>query len=985
MQRWWHLAIRNWWVDRGPALATLVAVGLGVAVVVMMTTFYESAVRAVREEILTRWLGRAHLTVAPPGAHWGQLEASLADDLAKLDGVAVTTAKLIRRSIARRLPEEPLPPGSRPRTVDLIGVDAATIATFLSLPNLRGRMIEPGQRGVAVIERPLADELGVDLGGSVFVAPYDPAAATELKIVGIFDSQRIAEFQQPMVIAALLDAQQIHWRPGLATLIDLQLTDSSRDSLRAGEQRVREYLRARGLPYEVSSAATRLGQLEEAERITRLLVTLVAAVTLMSGFFIMLTTLSASFYKQARTLGVMRCIGFTRGQLARLVMVYSTPPTVAGALLGVPLGWLFVQVAQWLGQSRRFSTEGQAIEPIRLAVEGLSSWGLSVAFLCVAAVWLLAMGILMIQVCSVTPLRAAAPEARAARRAPVIGALALGVALIAVHEWMIGGGMNPAYWLRPVTLFTGLVTLGGGFILIAPAVVWTLGSACASVTGRILGLRPALARDQFGRSPWLAGGVCWVLMAGLSLIVYVAVRAEGVFVFWDFPSRLPEAFVWTQDYITSADAQRAAALPGVGEVSLTTDVDCEIDVVRSSGPGANALLTFLFSKLTRPVFVAGDVDTFLQLAKLGFSESDTDEVRDKLMRGGYVLVPPQTARSKGLRKGDRVRITIDRRSAEFEVADIVESPALDLAVNFFGAESYMQFAASSAVLGTREDLQRCFGVDSVAMIMCNLDLKAVNTPKVFTEAAPPPRGDMREAARRALQFGVDLPEERDAIRAVEERLRSWLEGPADAAPPDEAVPLLERFVRAASYAGARWADASPEDRWMMFRERLVLFKIAYEIGRRDAIVGSTVRLRQALHRDIRRGMALVTWAPSFALLVASLGIANLMLVRVTMRARAIATLRAIGMTRGQTIRLILAEAVALGLLGSIMGVGLGFYLARSANEAVYQVTAIRVPWVIPWPTLALAVLVTVSVCILAGIRPARVAARDNVLAALQVE
>lgn len=978
MRRWWQLGMRNWSADRGPAIASVIAVALGVAIVVAITTFYESALVLVRRDLVVRWLGQAHLSVAPPGAHWGQLQASFADELAGLDNVAHVTARLMRRVVA--IPAGGVTdPEHRLQWVELIGIDPATVGPFLTVPNLEGRMLQPGDHDAIVLEKQLADELRVALGGTVDLASYDTAPPTTFTIVGVFDSRRLADFQQPIAYASITDVQTLKNQPGVATLIDVQLHDASQPAIRRAEAAARELLSAKGLPYEVSTAATRLGQLEEAERITRLMVVMAAAVALLAAFFIMLTTMSAALYRQGRTLGVMRCIGFTRAQLAGLVAVQITPPTMLGAALGVPLGWTLVKLGLWFAGNIKF--EGQSTEAFD---QPLSRWGLLIAFISVGIVWVLCLSLLMVQVCAVTPLRAALPEAKPTRKKYLVLACGAGLALIGVHEYLLHGGMNPAYWLRADGLFVGLMTLGFGFVLIAPMVVWLLGSACASIAGPLTMLRPALARDQFGKAPWLSAGVCWVLMAGLSLIVYTAVRAEGVLVFWDFPSRLPEAFVWTHDHVTYEAVERASRIPGVGKISVTSDVDCKLEPVRADASKENSLLTALFEKLTRPVFVAGDVDTFLQLAKLGFAESDTEEVRAKLHAGGYVLVPPQTSRSKGLRKGDRVRVTIGALSHEFEVADVVESPALDLAVNFFGAENYMQFAAASAVLGTREDLVRFFKIDRVAMMMCNLEISEAPAPPFFSAAKEPDQPTLEEAGRRLLEWLPIMPEAQATFGEFEPAVRDWLEGRTPL-PPMGAEAFLEHCRRALGYVERRWENRTPQDRWDGFRERLVLLHIAYAIDRPDAIVGSITRMREMLQRDVRRGVRLVTWAPSFALVIASLGIGNLMMVRVAMRAKAIAMLRAIGMTRGQTLRLVLAEAVTLGLLGSIMGLALGFYSARSANLISSNMAGLTVPWVIPWDTIALAVGVTVAVCLLAGLKPARRAARDNVLAALGVE
>ena len=65
MLRWLHLATRNWRVRPGRAIAVVLSVALGVATVVMVTGFYETAQRMITDEVVANWVGTAHLSVEP--------------------------------------------------------------------------------------------------------------------------------------------------------------------------------------------------------------------------------------------------------------------------------------------------------------------------------------------------------------------------------------------------------------------------------------------------------------------------------------------------------------------------------------------------------------------------------------------------------------------------------------------------------------------------------------------------------------------------------------------------------------------------------------------------------------------------------------------------------------------------------------------------------------------------------------------------------
>ena len=94
MHRTWQLITRNWSASVGRTLASIISVALGVATVVVVTSFYETARRAIEREVVTHWLGNAHLSIHPLGAHWGSLDAALAEPIRQLDNVLHVSARL---------------------------------------------------------------------------------------------------------------------------------------------------------------------------------------------------------------------------------------------------------------------------------------------------------------------------------------------------------------------------------------------------------------------------------------------------------------------------------------------------------------------------------------------------------------------------------------------------------------------------------------------------------------------------------------------------------------------------------------------------------------------------------------------------------------------------------------------------------------------------------------------------------------------------
>ena len=129
---------------------------------------------------------------------------------------------------------------------------------------------------------------------------------------------------------------------------------------------------------------------------------------------------------------------------------------------------------------------------------------------------------------------------------------------------------------------------------------------------------------------------------------------------------------------------------------------------------------------------------------------------------------------------------------------------------------------------------------------------------------------------------------------------------------------------------------------------------------------------------------------SLALTVASLGIINTLAMAILERRREIGVLKALGAADRDVQRLFFAEAGAMGLVGGIAGVFLGWLIGKTLTFGlnVYlarqQLPAIDLSSVTWWMVL-LAIAISVLVSLVAGIYPASRAARLDPVEALRYE
>ena len=327
MRHWSRLATRNWRARKVRTCGAVFAVALGTAAVVWVLCCHES----VRQSALAwsgSYVGKSHISVTSMLGKHDQIPQRLARQLAEIKNVAVVNPQLwLRRSC------QPISLAELAATrdtlrwsyltpeVDLQGINPDSELQIRSYPLTAGRMLAESDGFACVIEEGFARQHGVGLGDCLLVWDQSEDQPYELEIVGLFDPPRVGKIQKPLALLPLGILQRITLKFALISDIDVMLAQADRARVRQAAGAIRLKAMRTAPNARVRSAEARMKQVEIAQNNQRLVLVMLGCVAMLTALFIILSTLSMGLVERVRQLGLLRCIGMTRAQLALLVLI----------------------------------------------------------------------------------------------------------------------------------------------------------------------------------------------------------------------------------------------------------------------------------------------------------------------------------------------------------------------------------------------------------------------------------------------------------------------------------------------------------------------------------------------------------------------------------------------------------------------------------------------------------------------------------------
>ncbi len=482
--RW--LLLRRLAREHGRTLLTVLGVALGVAVFVSIRLANHSAMASFADTV-DAVTGRANLTVESASDGFAEsLYVRLARD-PRIEAAAPVVQVSALAKPGGPGPAGPLPTGDRGawrESMLFLGIDPFVEAPFDRFGALAGG--DGRYRGPVALAgalRLLTEPRTVAVTGAF-------AARTGLRVddtLSVLVSGRPVPLVVAMVLpgqalqqamggnVALMDvatAQEVFGRAGRLDRVDLIVPPRRRDALR----RALAAEMPAGVTVDLPQARTR--QVENMVAAFALNLTALSFIALLVSLFLVFNAVAMSVLRWRREIGVLRSLGATRGQVARLFLLEGLLLGVAGSALGLGLGTLLARAT--LGAVGRTLTDLYLVQHANRVVLDPATYaigfGLGVATALVSAL---------------------APALEAAHTPPGLTmrqGMLLEARRLPVGRWALAGlgtlglaGLVVAWTMREHLAWGGFLA---AFLVVA---AFTLASPAFTLAGETLVRRPAEA------------------------------------------------------------------------------------------------------------------------------------------------------------------------------------------------------------------------------------------------------------------------------------------------------------------------------------------------------------------------------------------------------------------------------------------------------------------------------------------------------------
>lgn len=946
MRRLNSFPLRNLWSRKLRTLITGVGIVLGVATVLAFG-ITNATVENSLDDFFSQTAGDADLTISSNERDQTFRERALQQAVEHPDVILAVGSLWQGGTI--QLPDEE-------KSIVLAGIDPHTDPQVRSYQIAEGRMIKDSDRIYTIVlvasfaednDIHLGDDLDIDVG---------EGHIEEFEVVGLLKSEGAARFNNGAVGFLRLDVvQELFDEGGRLSQIDVVVPAAiaaNGPALDRFKQALADYM---GGDYAVAYPGS-IGQaITDSMSGLRTGLGIFSTIALFVGAMLIYNTFTMTVTERTAEIGMLRAIGATRRQVLRLILVEAVLMGFIGSVSGLGLGiFLAIPLVQMF--ARGFG----GIPLDRFTVPP------------VAVVEAILLGTI------VTLVSAFIPAWQAGRISPVEAMRARSKGrqgFIARHSWKIGLVLMafslsnaiintlslPILWLIP-SLENGNPTgfRNGLSALLLVIGLFTMAPRFWTTVLRLVGKQRAGLIRRINR---LTNNWCFRFCGEGGWVIGLMLVTQGIVYLTHLLAYLPDASFFilmftggtlvvpvTIQYLEKAARYILSMLYGAAGGLGSRNLD------RARGR----------TSLTIGVLMVGATMTIaIGSIRAAFDQTMTDWVNTTL--GGDLIVSSQ--------RGQRLDFA----------NQLMTIPGVELATPFEIVDVHLAAVSNSDGVSIKDD---SIGFQAV-------DLPAYRQVAGFQFVEEAEREDeilARLTQGNAVLISSVLSDKFDIGSGDHVRLRTR-RGERDF----EVVGIVSNFNWGGNCVIGIWSDMEQylgaKRAWVFLVKlaadadvEMISQVIETRLSRNgDFEVESAVEFRETISQEMRNFIEIFNVVVYIAVLVAGLGVVNTMTMNILERVREIGLLRSIGMTRRQIANMVLAEAGAMGVLGGVFGLGIGWLIAEDMVVGMSRSSGWHFDFVFPAAAFISAAITALVVSQLAAIYPVWRAGGMRIVDAIQHE
>ena len=757
------LALAYAWRHPARMLLTSLATIASACVVVWVVSGYDALIGQFGSKA-AEYLGRYDLFLVPDSAEDSALPTELVDAMHK-DATIAEWEPVLQWTV-RVKPDKPMDldgssgssnsstpgggqsgpsRGAPPDRPKLVGMNSATPP----YPLAQGRWIDTHDPALreAVISNQSAEQLQAGLGDEVLVILG--TKEYRLTLVGIVaqvssapTAEKTLATGRPLMAAGdstlgpaasalyvpLALAEKITRQAGKINLVNIKL--------RPGEQAAA--FRARWLPQVMQTKPPVLligvqdiqNAMAEATMATsaRRQAWAATGMSLLAALFIIFTTLSMGVSERVRQFAVMRAVGLTRFQVARVIAAESLVLALIGWAGGLIAGWGLLAV-------------------VSHAKPELFNRGASLGGWCVALTGVAALGGALVasilpawQATRVQPLEAMSPRRHAPpglRTWAIAGAI--GAVLISVNPLLVFVVPFADAARYGIYAALGCTSMAIGFLLLAPLAVIATEAAIEPWLARAVGLDPRLLHAQLSSNLWRTLGTTLAMSIGLGL--YVSMMIWGYSMLQPFKPGdwVPDMLVTLQSGgLPDAEIDTVRHMPGIIPEQC---IPLAVEQPRLAGDITDSQKGNSVTRQDNILMIGLDPQVAFggsrPLVGAKFVQGSREDVVARLKQSRFCVVPDHFLAATGLKLGDRFAVVppdMPDKPVQYTIAGVVSLPGWHWIAQVSGLRR-RGVRSAAMVFASYDDIRRDFDIKQTNYLWMNVK-QGVGVPEMGVALQP---------------------------------------------------------------------------------------------------------------------------------------------------------------------------------------------------------------------------------------------------------